>query len=56
MIRVTSDRWEEGIPQWGFAKKKVYMAQPKSFFMEGKVCLGCHQKKSIYALKQASRQ
>ena len=33
-----------------------YMAQPKGFVMEGKENLGCRLKKSIYGLKQASRQ
>jgi uncharacterized protein with von Willebrand factor type A (vWA) domain len=33
----------------------VYVAQPKGFVMEGKEKLGCHLKKSIYGLKQASR-
>ena len=32
------------------------MAQPEGFVMEGKEHLGCHLKKSIYGLKQASRQ
>jgi hypothetical protein len=35
--------------------KNVYMAQPKGFVIEGKK-LGCHLTKSIYGLKQASRQ
>ena len=34
----------------------VYMAQPKSFVVEGQENFGCHLKKSIYGLKQASRQ
>ena len=33
-----------------------YMAQPEGFAMEGKEHLGCRLKKSIYGLKQASRQ
>ena len=35
--------------------EKVYIAQPKGFVMEGKEHTGCHLKKSIYGLKQASR-
>ena len=34
----------------------VYKAQPKGFVVEGQENLGCHLKKSIYGLKQASRQ
>ena len=37
-------------------EENVYMAQPKDFVMEGKERMGCHLKKSIYRLKQASRQ
>jgi len=37
-------------------KENVYMAQPKSFVIEGKENMGCCLKKSIYRLKQASRQ
>ena len=40
----------------GDLEKNVYMAQPKGFVVEGKECMGCHLKKSIYELKQASRQ
>ena len=36
-------------------EENVYMAQPKGFVMEGKERMGCHLKKSIYGLKQASR-
>ena len=32
------------------------MKQPKGFIMEGKENMGCRLKKSIYGLKQASRQ
>ena len=32
----------------------VYMAQPKSFVVEGKEHTGSHLKKSIYGLKQTS--
>jgi hypothetical protein len=34
--------------------ENVYMAQPKSFVVEGKEKLGCHLTKSIYGLKHAS--
>ena len=40
----------------GNLEKNVYMAQPKSFVVEGKERMGCRLKKSIYGLKQASRQ
>jgi hypothetical protein len=40
----------------GDFEEKVYMKQPKGFFMEGKEHMGCHLKNSIYGLKQASRQ
>ena len=40
----------------GDLKENVYMAQPKGFVMEGKERMGCRLKKSIYELKQASRQ
>jgi hypothetical protein len=36
--------------------ENVYMAQPKDFVIKGKEHMGCHMKKSIYGLKQASRQ
>jgi hypothetical protein len=37
--------------------ENVYMAQPKGFIVEGKEeCMGCRLKKSIYRLKQVSRQ
>ena len=39
----------------GDLKGNVYMEQPKGFIMEGKENMGCHLKKSIYGLKQASR-
>ena len=37
-------------------EENVYMTQPKGFVMEGKERMGCRLKKSIYGLKQASRQ
>ena len=37
-------------------EENVYMAQPKGFVVEGKERMGCRLKKSIYGLKQASRQ
>ena len=40
----------------GNLEGNVYMAQPKGFVMEGKERMGCRLKKSIYGLKQASRQ
>jgi hypothetical protein len=40
----------------GDLDETIYMAQPKGFVMEGKEKLGCYLKKSIYGLKQASRQ
>jgi hypothetical protein len=36
--------------------ENVYMAQHKGFAMKEKEHMGCHLKKSIYGLKQASRQ
>jgi len=40
----------------GDLEETVYMAQLKGFVMEGKERMGCRLKKSIYGLKQASRQ
>jgi hypothetical protein len=36
--------------------ENVYMAQPKGFAIKEKEHMGCHMRKSIYGLKQASRQ
>jgi hypothetical protein len=36
--------------------KNVYMAQPKGFVMKEKEHTRCHMRKSIYGLKQVSRQ
>jgi hypothetical protein len=36
--------------------ENVYMAQPKGLAIKGKEHMGCHMRKSIYGLKQASRQ
>jgi len=40
----------------GDLEERVYMAQPKGFVVTGKERMGCRLKKSIYGLKQASRQ
>ena len=40
----------------GDLDENVYMAQPKSFVVKGKECMGCRLMKFIYGLKQASRQ
>jgi hypothetical protein len=36
--------------------ENVFMAQPKRSVMSGKEHMGCHLRRSIYGLKQASRQ
>jgi hypothetical protein len=40
----------------GDLEENMYMTQPKGFVVEGKKHLGCKLKKSIYDLKQTSRQ
>ena len=40
----------------GDLEENIYMAQLKGFVMKAKERIGCRLKKSIYALKQASRQ
>jgi hypothetical protein len=40
----------------GDLEENIYMAQPKGFVVEGKEHMGCCLNKSIYGLKQASRQ
>jgi hypothetical protein len=40
----------------GDLEENVYMAQPKGFIVKEKENMGCHLKKSIYELKQTSRQ
>ena len=40
----------------GDLREDVYMAQPEGFVVEGNENLGCHLKKSIYGLKQPSRE
>jgi hypothetical protein len=42
--------------QNGELVENVFMAQPKGFVMSGKGHMGCHFRRSIYGVKQASRQ
>jgi hypothetical protein len=35
--------------------ENVFMAQPKGFVVNGKEHMGCHLRRFIYGLKQASR-
>jgi hypothetical protein len=40
----------------GDLSENVYMAQPKGFAVKEKEHMGCNLRKSIYGLKQTSRQ
>jgi Reverse transcriptase (RNA-dependent DNA polymerase) len=40
----------------GDLHEEIYMKQPEDFIVKGKEHMGCRLKRSIYGLKQASRQ
>jgi Reverse transcriptase (RNA-dependent DNA polymerase) len=40
----------------GYLHEKIYMKQSESFVIKNKEHMGCWLKRSIYGLKQASRQ
>ena len=54
-MRITSDGCKDGISQWRLGGKWLH-GTTKRFVIEGKERMGCRLKKSIYGLKQASRQ
>ena len=54
-LGATSDECETAFLN-GDLEENVYMDQPMGFSVEGKEYIVCKLKKSIYSLKQASRQ